>query len=598
MPSSSSSEPHSGIAVAPDADVAPTGESPRSAVQGFDAAGRIAVRGKHENLPTGACDVLVVGGGPVGLLCATLLAKRGVDTVLVERHPGTSLHPKARGVSVRSMEILRELGLADDLAEMSRAAVGDVPHMCIADTLAAEQFTRMPLPSTESSFSMSRYRGALVAQDVLEQRLLAAAREQRSLRAHFGVRAELVSQVRDGVTVALTDVSTGTGSAVQARFVVAADGSRSPIREALGITSTGERDLAQNINVLFEAPLADLVVERPSVLFAIRHPGAEGVLLAVDGRTLWLYNFPLLNEMASDYDENRLVARIRSAVGVDRDVRMVSAVHWSTNAVVADRYRSGAVMLVGDAAHVTPPNGAFGMNIGLADAHNLAWKLVAVITGESDESLLDTYEAERRPVAIATVGVALDQFRSGPGAGTGGRPGAPAIDPVRLDLGYRYRSASVLIDPSDDGVESESEPFAPTGRPGERVPAVSLTSASVGPAPQPGDSAQPAHTVSSLTLHDLIAAQATLIAGPRCGANWDRVVRIDGSTIADGKDLDGCLRSLGIDADGAVLVRPDGVVAWRCPSNATTDAVAVAAARVLHHPHRDLAERATAANQR
>jgi putative polyketide hydroxylase len=565
------------------------------AVDGFDGAARhdrtladVAL-GAHVSTP-----VLIVGAGPVGLLSAILLAQHGIAATVIERHPGTSIHPKARGVSPRSMEIFRQVGIADELVTRSLAIAGETAHMCLCPTtLAAPEYRRIPLGNANAEIErISPHRSTLAAQDAIEALLVDAARRRDQLDVHFATELVDFSQSDAEVVANVRHRKSGKETVITAKYLIAADGSRSTVRELLGIATSGERDLAENINVLFDADLKQLVEHRLSVLYNVMGSAAPGVFLTVDNDRRWLYNFDLMGEAAADYDNARLTARICQAIGHEVALSVVSAVHWTTNAVVADRFTAGRVFLAGDSAHVTPPNGAFGMNIGVQDAHNLAWKVAAVLTDTAGPALLDTYDTERRPIAQQTVNQALENLKSMRlGPRIGGQPGSPPTSlrlgnpgddhAGRLLLGYRYTSAAIL-EPTDvevdvevgDDVEMRARPFGlgdytPGAAPGERAPHAWVRRQS-----------------DRLSMIDLYTQGFTLVIGPdadgelsgtanlqviRVGTD---VVAIDNHAIESDEVIDGTNALLvlyGISAKGMVLVRPDGFVAWRSRDGVEAD---------------------------
>jgi len=251
--------------------------------------------------------------------------------------------------------------------------------------------------------------------------------------------------------------------------------------------------------------------------------------------------------------EDRCVRYVREALGApDLPVQIEDVQRWNAAAEWAEHMRSGPVLLAGDAAHVMPPTGGYGGNTGVHDAHNLAWKLAQVLAGHAGDELLSTYEQERLPVARLTVEQAYTRYvtRLDPGLGTDGLE--PLIDDAAIDLGYRYRSSSITPDGPDDGADWE-DPREPTGRPGIRAPHVPLRL----------DGTQ-------LSTLDLVRTDMVLLVGPD-GAAWQQAgkavaqqlgVPLDLHVVGDGDFL----RAYGIEPGGAVLVRPDAVVAWRAVS--------------------------------
>lgn len=484
--------------------------------------------------------VLIVGGGPVGLCASIALSRCGVPSLLVERHPDTSIFPKGRALSIRTMEVLRRYGLAE------RVLAAGVPreeslHFFFGTSLTAPDYTRNGnLPDPERA-AFSPTFTAVCSQDVLEP-LLRRHAESLIGSVRFGQEVIGLDQDADGVTVRLGDQST-----VRAAYVIAADGAGSFVRDSLAIGMSGDAELSRNLNILFEAELRPHVADRLSLIYTIANPALTGVFMTVDNDRRWLFN--LVHDPArrsvdglSDGDRAEVV---RQAAGVpELDVRVVGTREWTASALLADRYRAGRVFLAGDAAHPMTPYGGFGMNCGIQDTDNLAWKLAAVIQGWAGADLLDSYEAERRPVGADSVAesrrsllATLDDTAIIPGR-PGPRPRGRSSD--GLVLGYAYDRAGAAVVPDGTPPPDVPDPVAtyrPAARPGHRLPHAWLDGA----------------TKSTL---DLVGTRPVLLTGP-AGGSWENpevtVHQVDARTAA----------LFGIAEDGAVLVRPDDHVAWR-----------------------------------
>ncbi|MBO4210413.1 FAD-dependent monooxygenase, partial [Micromonospora echinofusca] len=423
----------------------------------------------------------------------------------------------------------------------------------------------------------------LCSQDRLEPLLRTHAERLNPGRIHFGTALVDLAVDTDGVTAAVA--RDGQRERIRARYLVAADGAASGIRDRLGITMAGPRDVSHNLNVLFDADLGARVADRPCAVYTVSRPDLHGTFLAVDNRRRWLFNLvadgtdPGLDRL----DDAACIRLIRSAAGLpDLPVTLVERQVWRAAARVASRFRHGPVLLAGDAAHVTTPYGGFGMNCGIADADNLAWKLAAVHHGWAAPDLLDTYEPERRPVAQASAREshrrlcdAIDAHRHG--TSPRGRPSEGLV------LGYHYRSAAVLDDGTTAPTGDPVADYTPTARPGHRLPHTWL---------------DPGRTRSTL---DLVAGTGyTLLAAP--GADvWAHsaasVARVTGlpltchalDAVLPPPELASYLDQCGLHDDGVLLVRPDGHVAWRGPSTVTVDPVEVL--RLLTGPRRPVSGR-------
>ncbi|MEV7770352.1 FAD-dependent monooxygenase [Kitasatospora sp. NPDC086791] len=482
--------------------------------------------------------VLNVGGGPIGLTLSVLLSGYGVPHLLVEAHPGTSRHPKARGVSARSMELFRRCGLEEDVRRAGLPA-SQVSFYRGRD-LVDPDFVRTGVTGAEGGSERTPSPGLICSQDALEPVLLRRARELDPDAVRFGTRLVDFAEQDDGVHATLEDRATGVRHTVRAAWLVGCDGSASTVRETAGIPMEGPTGLGHYLSVRFEAPLGAVVADRASASYFLTAPGRGG-FLAVDNDRHWIYQHPYdpegENAEALLTDHRQLARLVRDAAGLpDLPVTVRDTMTWRMDARLATAYRRSRVLLAGDAAHVVPPTGGHGMNTGLGDADNLAWKLAAVVAGTAGDALLDTYEAERRPVARQVIDISLANSR----ARTSYR-----IDDELL-LTAAYRSTAVLSDPQDPArppLDPERE--HPDSAPGTRLPHVRLT-----------DPPGPASTL------DLVGSGFTLlVTGGE--AVWQRQ-----ADTAAAAGLPVALRPLPTalaPADGAVLVRPDGHIAWRAP---------------------------------
>ncbi|MFB8060737.1 FAD-dependent oxidoreductase, partial [Kitasatospora purpeofusca] len=351
--------------------------------------------------------VLIVGGSLVGLSAALFLGRLGVRHLLVEKHADTSRHPRGRGNNVRTMELYRVAGIE---AAIREAASVLAPNHGIlqAPSLTGEEqewlFREIDPGGRLARFSPSSW--CLCSQNDLEPVLRHAARD---LGADIRFGTELLSFEQDdeGVTALLRSRETGEERTVRAQYLVAADGPRSPARTALGIGQTGKGELFHNVSITFRAKrLAEAVGDRHFIACYLTNPEADGALLPVDNREEWVFHAPWHPEHGEPleaFTDERCARHIRAAVGMpELDVEVTGRAPWHAAERVAEGYSSGRVFLAGDSAHEMSPTGAFGSNTGIQDAHNLAWKLAAVLCGWAGPGLLDTYGQERRPVARVT----------------------------------------------------------------------------------------------------------------------------------------------------------------------------------------------------
>ncbi|WP_159328467.1 FAD-dependent oxidoreductase [Streptomyces tendae] len=591
--------------------------------------------------------VLVVGGSLVGLSTSVFLGRLGVRHTLVERHAGTSIHPRGRGNNVRTMEIFRVAGTEPDIRRAA-ATLADNHGILQTPTLVGDAgewlFKQIDPGNGLARFSPSSW--CLCSQNDLEPELLIHA---VNLGGDLRFGTELLSFEADteGVTAIVKSRETGEHTTIRADYLVAADGPRSPVREQLGIGQSGPGDLFHNVSVTFRSRrLADVVGDRRFIVCYLTEENADGALLPVDNRENWVFHAPWhpeQGETVEDFTDERCAAHIRRAIGdPDLDVEITGRAPWHAAQRVARSYRSGRVLLAGDSAHEMSPTGAFGSNTGIQDAHNLAWKLAAVLEGWAGEGLLDTYDMERRPVAEATSARAAHRSvehshpgfapppvmggggpggapgnPSGPGragaggpgglggpggasgaasggvrgpggpGGPGGAPGGPGGAPegggpggapgrgpgggpqrgiLNVALGYRYpRGAVVGADPATPVVP---EGLDLTGAPGSRAPHLWVRRG------EERLSTLDLYEDSLVLLSDAAQptgwheAAAEVAAEMRVPLKPYRVGGTPGADLVPDDEETDWARAHGVTRGGAVLVRPDGFVAWRSPGPA------------------------------
>ncbi|HEY7036564.1 MAG TPA: FAD-dependent monooxygenase [Thermomicrobiales bacterium] len=524
--------------------------------------------------------VLIVGGGLTGLATALFLAWHGVRPLLVERHPDLLIHPRARGFSQRTVELFRQVGLEPAIRAAGYAGGADFRWTAVRAETLTDDFE--PVDEGDDGAAMASLSPAPFApidQDQLETLLRDKATE---LGADVRFSTELLSFEQDEtrVTAVLRDRCTGAEQTVRAGYLVAADGWASPTRQRLGIGVAGPGPFFDVLTVLAEADLRPALRGRCVDIAYLQQPRPGTILMAHDETgQRWVFATgysPQYGESLADFTEARCIDLIRAAVGLP-DVAValrpqipgtdLKVLGFPIGAQVAERYRAGRVFLVGDAAHVVPPTGGLGANTGIQDAHNLAWKLAAVVGGDAGPALLDTYHEERHPVGLLTTEQALARWNSRVGAGTNGES-VPPLDYPTVAFGYRYRSAAIVGAPIDD-----RRAFAPaelTAQPGTRAPHVWLE-----------------HDGQRLSTVDLFGLGFVLLTGAD-GAPWVEAARsvsavaVDAIRIApDGEITDPDDRwaaAYGVTSGGAVLVRPDGFVAWRAERAVIDPACALATA--------------------
>ena len=356
-------------------------------------------------------DVVIVGAGPVGLAAAIELGLGGVRCIVVERNDRTGYSPRAKTTNVRTREHLRRWGIADVLRRASPISP-DRPSTVVFATRMNGHF----LTKFENALHGSRTRNNLyseeaqwVPQYVLEDVLRARAQSLPAVQIYFETEFVSLTQSRDGVVSRFKDHRDGRTAVVNSAFLIGADGARSVVREAIGASMTGDGAFSRNYSIIFRAPeLAARTVHEPAIMYWMINEEVPSLLGPMDEEGLWTFMATKLDVDPSTIDAVEL---IRRGSGIaDLKVEIVGTDLWVAHRLVADRYSAGRVFLAGDACHLHPPFGGFGMNMGIGDAVDLGWKLSARLAGWGGEALLASYEAERRPVHERTIAEAVQNY--------------------------------------------------------------------------------------------------------------------------------------------------------------------------------------------
>ncbi|MFC7340546.1 FAD-dependent oxidoreductase [Saccharopolyspora griseoalba] len=568
-------------------------------------------------IPTGRAvdtEVLVVGSGPAGAAAALSLSTLGVDNIVVTKYRWTANTPRAHITNQRTMEIFRDLGIEDQvLAEAT-------PHHQMGDTvfctsIAGDEIGRIRTwgthPARHGDYELaSPSLNCDIPQTHLEPILVANA-TARGTHTRFSTEYLSHTQDAEGVTARVRDRLTGHEHDIRARYLIGADGARSKVAADIGLPHEGRMDVAGSMNITFNADISDLVAHRPSVLYWVIQPGSNiggigtGLVRMVRPWDEWLivWGYDIDGE-PPDLDDAAAEQIVRNLLGVpDLEVEITGYSLWGNNEQWATHLQSGRVFCAGDAVHKHPPSNGLGSNTSVQDSYNLAWKLAAVLRGWAGPDLLETYSAERAPVAEQVVrranrsarefgqffdalGIAPDdteqQMRDEIAERGAATPeGAKKREALRhamelknyefnahgVEMGQFYTSTAIASDGSPRPVDDRDPElyYAPSTAPGARLPHVWV-----------GDSARRLSThdlarADRFTLFTGISGQAWADAvgevGERLGVPIGAVVIGPGRAVTD-LYFDWA-RAREVEEDGAVLVRPDKHVAWRADRLAT-----------------------------
>ncbi len=359
--------------------------------------------------PATPVQVLIIGAGPVGLALAIELGSRGVRCLLVERNERVGHAPRAKTTHVRTREHLRRWGIADKLRAASPLGLDYPANVLFVTRLGGHGLTRF-----ENAFYCAPGRNPLYAEHAqwipqysVEEVLRAHAASLPSVSLRWNCELQGFTQDGRGVRAHLLDRATGTTHQVQADYLVGADGARSLVRETIGVRMQGEPALSRNFNIVFRAPgLAQAHRHGPAIMYWQVNADAPSLIGPMDADDKWFF-MPTKVAPGLQRSELDAAALIARATGIDLPYEVLSTDEWTASQLIADRYRERRVFLAGDACHLHPPFGGYGMNMGISDAVDLGWKLAALLQGWGGPALLDSYAAERRPVHVAVMAEAV-----------------------------------------------------------------------------------------------------------------------------------------------------------------------------------------------
>jgi 2-polyprenyl-6-methoxyphenol hydroxylase-like FAD-dependent oxidoreductase len=539
---------------------------------------------------TGDAEVpaLIAGGGLIGLSTAMFLAQHGIRSLAVERLKTGSLLPRAGHFHLRTIELFRSAGIEEEVRRRSEEDFVPEGAIVAMDSLSGKKLADIiPGLNVGVDDTLTPIRRMFINQPSLERVLRKRADE---VGASVRAGSELVgfTQDADGVTATVKDSETGKESRIRAQYLVGADGAHSKVRELLGISLDGRGIFSNSMTIYFHADCWPQIGGKPLSVIYINNAVFGGFFrFAKDCQSGFLGvntvgdpkdDPAAAANAAADISEARLIEIVRAGIGVpDLPVKIDGVTRWRATSDVARKFQEGRVFLVGDAAHLMPPNGGFGGNTGIHDAHNLAWKLAYAVKGICGPGLLDSYEAERRPVAKLTVEQAYTRYVTRTATYLGATDYEPLVNDFNIELGYIYRSPAVLSETGNG--PGHDDPRKTLGLPGSRAPHVWVERGG-----------------TRLSTLDLFERNFVLLAGPE-GAAWREAARAAASRF-QGLELDAFVvgrdladpegwfcAAYGLAPEGASLMRPDGFVAWRAveapsdPAAALTQALGAVLAK-------------------
>ncbi|WP_089107000.1 FAD-dependent oxidoreductase [Streptomyces hyaluromycini] len=553
-------------------------------------------------------DVVVVGSGPAGASAALLLATLGVGTIMITKYRWTANTPRAHITNQRAMEVFRDLGIEPQvLADATdHSLVGDT---VFCTSITGEEIGRIHTwgtrPDREADYRLaSPCLTVDIPQTYLEPILVRNA-AQRGAQTRFSSEYLSHTQDADGVTVRVLDRLTGHEYSIRAKYLIGADGARSKVAADIGLPYEGAMDIAGSMNITFKADISRYVAHRPSVLYWVVQPGSNvggigaGLVRMVRPWNEWLivWGYDISGEPPV-VDEAAAVQIVRNLLGApELEVEITGTSLWGNNEMYATRLQQGRVFCAGDAVHRHPPSNGLGSNTSVQDAYNLAWKIAAVLKGHAGPGLLETYTAERAPVAErivkrankssrefvdifealgvlgapdeASMTAAIEERKANTPAGAAKRAALVRAMELKnyefnahgVELGQHYTSTAVVSDGSElPAPARDADLYYETST----VPGAHLPHAWV------GDSAH-RHALMDLAPYD----RWTLLTGI-AGEAWEQAAEKVGEelgvplrtvVIGPGREVTDLyydwakLRE--IDESGVLLVRPDKHIAWR-----------------------------------
>ena len=436
-------------------------------------------------------DVLIVGAGPAGLALAIELGRSGVRCLVIEQNDRVGYSPRAKTTNVRTREHLRRWGIADNLRKASKFAPDYPSNIVFATRMNGPQLTKIEnglscAPAKNDLYSES---GQWVPQYVLEEVMRAHAVTLEGVEIRFNTSFIGAEQYDDSVVTTVESTAIQERSEIRSRYLIGADGARSSVRLMIGATMSGQHGFAKNYNVQFRAPaLAGMHTQGPAIMYWMINDDTPSLLGPMDGEDLWYFIATRIDDKLTDLDAK---AMIRRATGLDFEMEILGGDPWYAHNLIADKYSEGRIFLAGDACHLHPPFGGYGMNMGIGDGVDLGWKLAAVLQGWGGAELLASYEAERRPVhkwimdeAVANYSALGNQLavagleEPGPVGDATRREAGEVIFTAKLRefkslgavLGYRYDSSPIVVPDGTSIPPQQATIYQQTARPGCLAP--------------------------------------------------------------------------------------------------------------------------------
>lgn len=510
-------------------------------------------------------EVVIIGAGPAGLSAAIELGTRGVRVLVVERNLRTGMAPRAKTTNVRTRTHLRRWGIAHALAAEAPFGVDFPNNMVFVTRLAGPELARFADAFNAAPARSPLYpeHGQWVPQYTLEKVMLAKVHTLPSVEVRF--ETEFVTATQDDDMVTTTLRSAGEEFEVTSRYLIGADGSRSKVRELIGATMEGRRGLMRSYNIIFRAPgLMEAHGHGPAAIYWQIGTDGFSAIGPMDKNDTWFFAPGGIPEGTVLSDEEAAVL-IRTRTGIDLPYEILSADQWVASELLADRYADRRIILAGDACHLHPPAGGYGMNMGVGDGVDLGWKIAAELQGWGNPALVASYGAERRPVHKAVIDEAMANFaiyvaatppeledvtpqgeaiRAKMGLGIFASKGRE-FNTLGTVLGVGYAGSPVVANEPGELPLHDSQVYTPSARPGFLAPHAWLA--------------------DGRSLYDSFGEGFTLLVAANADADSVRQAEAEAQSLGvpltvvepEGVDV------VGLYGAKLALIRPDQYVAWR-----------------------------------